>query len=132
MKVFKYLNLIIYFSFNLSCNDKINNDHEVSAYDYYNNFEGHKVSHLKTVYKKLKESGCQAFVFLAGDSSLDNKHWLFNKSKTDFENNLLSGAAINGYKKALKPPRMIKDINYWLNYYLVTKYNKQKSLTSSA
>ncbi len=43
-------------------------------------------------------------IWLAGDSSLDNKHWFTSKTK-----------AVNGYENILKPPNSNRDIAYWLN-----------------
>lgn len=62
---------------------------------------------------------CCLFIFLVGDSSLDNKHWFFPggqlksqhlSSASDFVAN-----AVNGYEHALRPPFMVKDVCYWLN-----------------
>lgn len=87
--------------------------------DFYEEYHGHKVEHLQHVRTRLLESGTKRFVYLAGDSSLDNKHWFFKgwtekrdqvKRPSDFV-----GAAINGYEHALEPPFMVKDVAYWVN-----------------
>ena len=58
--------------------------------------------------------GCRAYDYTgAGDSSLDNKYWV---KETAF--------AINGYENILKPPTMIKDVNYWMNT-LLAEHNKK-------
>lgn len=44
-------------------------------------------------------------VYLAGDSSLDNKYWIRDKFHD----------ALNGYQNILSPPTMIADISYHLN-----------------
>ena len=47
----------------------------VDAAQYYSEYHGHRVQHLAVVRAALAEAGCAAFIYLAGDSSLDNKHW---------------------------------------------------------
>ena len=54
---------------------------------------------------RLAKAGCKRFIYLAGDSSLDNKFWL---GEAD-------APAINGYEAVLQPARMRKDVSYWLN-----------------
>ncbi len=106
-----------------------NNLPVVNAVDYYSEWSGHKVEYLNSIYEGLKAQGCENFVFYAGDSSLDNKHWIFQgKGKNDennFFNDLITAPAVNGYEKLLYPPRMVKDVNYWMNYYL-SKLNDKK------
>lgn len=58
---------------------------------------------------KLKKS-CGSIIYLAGDSSLDNKHWFHNRA-----------AALNGYDLILDPPESVKDIAYWINYEIVKR-----------
>ena len=47
----------------------------VSTYSYYQNFYGHSVRDLDKVYSHLKAKGSSSLIYLAGDSSLDNKYW---------------------------------------------------------
>jgi hypothetical protein len=57
---------------------------------------------------------------------MDNKHWLYPDNEGDYQgksyhrNNFSSAwaDACNGYEKVLKPPKMVKDIAYWLNYFI--------------
>lgn len=95
----------------------------VSAVDYYKEWSGHTREHLESVYRGLKAQGCTSFIFYAGDSSLDNKHWIFqgknNSSEETYLDDTVTAAAINGYEKILRPPRMVKDVDYWVNYYLL-------------
>nr|QBK90029.1 MAG: hypothetical protein LCPAC101_03140 [Pithovirus LCPAC101] len=70
---------------------------------FYDTYYGHTIDHLTKVYSKLKNKD---IVFLAGDSSLDNKYWLDNEN---FHH------AINGYEDILSPPYMKPDISYHLN-----------------
>mmetsp|Transcript_57722 Transcript_57722/g.187513 ORF Transcript_57722/g.187513 Transcript_57722/m.187513 type:complete len:273 (+) Transcript_57722:172-990(+) len=54
----------------------------VSSSEYYWNYHGQRIDHLNAVHASLRENGCKSSVWLAGDSSLDNKHWLFNGEST--------------------------------------------------
>jgi len=76
----------------------------INARAYYGEFYGHQVAHLESVYASLSAAGCKRFIFLAGDSTLDNKYWLEE-----------TAPACNGYEHILRPPRMKKDVAYWLN-----------------
>ena len=80
----------------------------VRTSSYYATYHGHDVEHLEELLPILRRGGNdgkRACIFLAGDSSLDNKFW--------FEN---SADALNGYEHVLEPPRMKLDICYWLNF----------------
>lgn len=79
----------------------------VSFHEYYATFHGHETGFLKEVLEELRRSH-DSVVFLAGDSSLDNKHW-FGSSQP----------AINGYEAVLQPPQMKADVCYWLNQSLI-------------
>jgi len=70
---------------------------------YYAPFYGHHVADLALTLAALRRRHDQV-VFLAGDSSLDNKYW-FN-SWAD---------AVNGYEEVLEPPAMKRDVCYWVN-----------------
>ena len=72
----------------------------IRARDYY---FGHDASHLETVHEELRRGG-RAAIFLAGDSSLDNKYW-FDET----------APALNGYERILSPPTQKLDVCYWLN-----------------
>lgn len=79
--------------------------------EFYTEYHGHLVKHLEVVHKHLRNStGSDGIIWLAGDSSLDNKHWFGD-----------SAPAVHGYEKFLKPPRSKKDIAYWMNYHLMKK-----------
>ena len=75
----------------------------INCGEFYNNYYGHTIEHLTKVYSKLRDKD---IVYLAGDSSLDNKYWLDNNDLHD---------AINGYEHILSPPYMKPDISYHLN-----------------
>ncbi|AYV82026.1 MAG: hypothetical protein Homavirus3_4 [Homavirus sp.] len=79
---------------------------KINSKVYYSNYYGHKVKDLDIIYKCVKNSGNnKRIVYFAGDSSLDNKHYILNKT---------AEPAINGYEKVLDPPIMAKDICYHL------------------
>jgi hypothetical protein len=44
----------------------------VDGHEYYGTYFGHEVGHLDAVHRELRRSS-NGVVFLAGDSSLDNK-----------------------------------------------------------
>ncbi|GAB5367713.1 hypothetical protein AAMO2058_001254600 [Amorphochlora amoebiformis] len=94
----------------------------VSADAFYKEYHGHRIGHLRDLHRGLKSAGIGRFIFFAGDSSLDNKHWLFlDRSKMEKLQNcdpraVFTAKAINGYQKLLKPPIMVKDVAYWLNW----------------
>jgi hypothetical protein len=85
----------------------------ISFSDYYSSYVGHETQYLKKILADLKNDGCKKFIYLAGDSSLDNKFWLGGSE--------FYADAVNGYEKILMPAKMKKDINYWLNYFLEKK-----------
>lgn len=91
----------------------------IPAGNYYETYHGHKISHLDRVHTRLRESGVTSFIYLAGDSSLDNKHWFFdmfaNKASQLSGPSDIVADAVNGYEQALAPPFMVKDVCYWLN-----------------
>ena len=73
---------------------------------YYDNYHGHTHHQLTETLKHLHKDGKKKFIYLAGDSSLDNKFWLASYKKP-----------CNGYETfviASKP-----DICYQLNRKLV-------------
>jgi len=90
----------------------------VPAGDFYQEYHGHRPEHLETVCRGLRRDGAR-LVFLAGDSSLDNKHWLFDSFAPKAEQlSRPSGfvaQALNGYEALLRPPLMVKDVCYFLN-----------------
>ena len=81
-------------------------------------YHSHKLQHLQRVRAKLAAAGCERFVYLAGDSSLDNKHWFFEgfeEKKDQMHKEAFTADAVNGYEQALTPARMVQDVSYWLN-----------------
>lgn len=95
-----------------------------AIFNYYNNYYGHPIEDLETIveYFRSKKKGKSSLIFLAGDSSLDNKHWFHQ-----------GAAAVNGYENILDPPESKKDVCYWINKYIVErKLGKNMTCINSA
>jgi len=93
----------------------------VGPIKFYSQYNGHPIDDLQTTADRMRGQR-QRIVWLAGDSSLDNKHWLFqgqDKSSTAlFDDATVYGDAIGIYKDVLSPPKMVKDVGYWMNSWL--------------
>lgn len=82
----------------------------INSYNFYGEYRGHKISHLKTLLYCLKQLNQQRnYIYLAGDSSLDNKYWLSNDEFLP---------AVSDYQYILDPPIMKPDIAYHMNKLL--------------
>jgi len=81
----------------------------VSKSSFYNEYFGHKVSDLTTIHRHLRQNHRQ-MIYLAGDSSMDNKYWFTEE-----------GRAVNGYETVLEPPISKQDIAYWMNREIVKR-----------
>lgn len=68
---------------------------------YYAEYHGHTAEHLYELRYHLAENGYEKFVYLAGDSSLDNKYWIDDYGKC------------SKYKDII--PKCKKDVCFWLN-----------------
>lgn len=94
----------------------------VDAGRFYSTYHGHNVNLLENTLRLLRDMHDEAAVtiFLAGDSSLDNKTWLFNQGAPAESWRPASSyaPAINGFEKILRPPRMVCDVTYWMNQIL--------------
>jgi hypothetical protein len=65
----------------------------VRSSEFYQEYHGHRLEHLVAAHARLRQiAGCGEFIYLAGDSSLDNKHWFFagHRAKAD----QMEGAAL--------------------------------------
>ena len=85
----------------------------VGAGEYYSEYYGHNPNYLRRVHASLRggvSGSRRSCIFLAGDSSLDNKFWFDSWA-----------AATNGYEAVLAPGRMKTDVCYWLNDELVRR-----------
>jgi len=87
---------------------------KISSEDYYEEFHGHREDDLLALERGLRggtgRRQGRRCLYLAGDSSLDNKYWFEDQAK-----------AINGYEKYLSPQKMRRDVCYWLNKGLVDR-----------
>ena len=84
----------------------------INTATFYSEYSGHDTDFLKLLHDELRRSpaGTRAAIFLAGDSSLDNKYWFNDRAD-----------ALNGYERVLNPPYMKQDVAYWLNAELVRR-----------
>jgi hypothetical protein len=73
---------------------------------FYGNYHGHTIKHLEDVYPHIRgdPSSRKPIIWLAGDSSLDNKAWLEGMED-----------AIGGLRNILSPPRSMPDVAHQLN-----------------
>jgi hypothetical protein len=98
-----------------------NNTTTLDYRDYYAQFHGHASIHLDIMYSSLRfnhhhhavvgqQQSKRKIIWLAGDSSLDNKYWIRGNYP-----------AINGYEHVLN--RMKPDVCYYINKYLLESSN---------
>ena len=80
----------------------------ISAGAFYGEFHGHLPEHLAALHERCREEGCSV-IFLAGDSTLDNKYWFADAAPA---------VAGSPFEALLRPPRMVKDVAYWINRLL--------------
>ena len=78
--------------------------------EFYGTYHGHTPILLEAVFEQLvaaprRDGKKVRAVFLAGDSSMDNKYWIQERVK-----------AVNGYEKLLRPSQSVPDIAYHLNH----------------
>ena len=81
----------------------------ISSRSFYSEYHGHTVPHLTSLHTHLRSSH-DTLIFLAGDSSLDNKFW--------FESN---APAENTYEDILQPPISRRDVAHCLNKTIVSR-----------
>lgn len=99
-------------------------DTRVLSSQYYGTYHGHTQEHLGRVYSHLREKEQKRrFVWLAGDSSLDCKHWLLNERRRP---------ALNGYERVLEPPQSVPDVCYHMNAALVKGEHKEWACVMTA
>jgi hypothetical protein len=75
----------------------------INSNNYYNNYYGHNNYYLDFLIYCFKFKD-KKIIYLAGDSTLDNKHWIQN-----------TAAAVNLYYEILKPDICKTDMCYWIN-----------------
>lgn len=74
----------------------------VSSFSFQSNYYGHIISDLQIILTHFKKKRDISFVWLCGDSSLDNKYWAYG-----------TGYALNGFEEILH--HMPLDVGYHLN-----------------
>ena len=91
----------------------------ISSRAFYSNYHGHKLKYCVALAQTFRQQK-RSIIWLVGDSSMDNKHWLFPDSEAKASDDLqgpdYSAPACNGYEQLLNPPRCIKDVCYWVNF----------------
>lgn len=94
----------------------------VEAGKFYSTYHGHGTNALDKALKSLRDTHDDSAVaiFLAGDSSLDNKTWIFNQGAPAeaWRPASAHAPATNGYEEVLRPSRMVCDVTYWMNQIL--------------
>lgn len=81
----------------------MNGAYLMNSIDFYKSYHGHEPRHLQNLTDKFRQHQ-RNVVWLAGDSSLDNKYWFRE-----------TAPACNGYEEVLQPQRSKMDIAYWMN-----------------
>ncbi|EFY93163.1 hypothetical protein MAC_00946 [Metarhizium acridum CQMa 102] len=89
---------------------------KINASQFYFEYKGHAILDISAFHSiTISQRPTKPIVYLAGDSSLDNKFWLPSSSPGGER---LTVAVPEIYKAALKPPRPKPDVAFWLNHYL--------------
>mmetsp|Transcript_58964 Transcript_58964/g.80500 ORF Transcript_58964/g.80500 Transcript_58964/m.80500 type:complete len:336 (-) Transcript_58964:61-1068(-) len=123
-----------------SC-EKLPPKEQVNSGFFYAEYHGHPIPHLECLHAKFKErmpAENSSFIFLAGDSSLDNKHWFFGSwpdkatQLTDNKDRPHIAPAVNGYEDLLTPPKMVKDVSYWTNALAEKRFGNGRHVTINA
>lgn len=88
-------------------------DHKINRFKFYFEYKGHPLSDLATFLDITRaERPGKPIVYLAGDSSLDNKFWL-HKTIED-----INVEVPEIYEKTLDKPIPKPDVAFWLNHLL--------------
>lgn len=89
----------------------------VNNKNFYGHWAGHQVAALCTIHTHQTEAAPGGhFIFLAGDSSLDNKAWL--RAQT---NDVHRRSCVNGYQDIFEEDWMLPDVAYHMNDLLAQK-----------
>jgi len=102
---------------------------KINTTEFYKEFFGHDPQHLKVLAEHFRKKG-RDIIWLIGDSSLDNKHWVQPPFFNDFEENR---PARNGYEHVLNPSNtgIVPDIAWHLNRLLEEDGTKSSSKATS-
>lgn len=89
---------------------------KINLYQFYNEWRGHPIEDLTTFLNiTLLERPDKPIVYLAGDSSLDNKYWVPSSGPGG---DALPVKVPEIYRKTLDRPRPKPDVSFWLNHVL--------------
>ncbi|KAK3181204.1 hypothetical protein K4F52_007480 [Lecanicillium sp. MT-2017a] len=81
---------------------------------FYFEYKGHQIPDLDTFHKFTTSTrNGRPIIYLAGDSSLDNKFWVLNSA-----NSTQPVATPSIYKTALEDSGVKLDVAFWLNHFL--------------
>ena len=103
----------------------------INAASFYAEYHSHTATDLCRLRATLvaehttPNRSTPSFVYFIGDSTLDNKHWLFDDAFATKEDCFrvavqrkqpsFVASACNGFETVLTPPYMVKDVAYWMN-----------------
>lgn len=90
----------------------------INGNEYYNTYHGQNIKDLQIILELAKQKNL-SIIYLAGDSSLDNKFWI---KDTYYKTSLQ-------YETLLDPPQSVPDIAYWINKSVPT--NKYISINTA-
>lgn len=93
----------------MSSNSSTMSSGTINMDSFYGQYHGHAANHLIQLIRFFRQRDKKPLIFLAGDSSLDNKYWLPSNQVEP---------ATNGYENILSPPSMKPDIAYQVNRQL--------------
>ena len=80
----------------------------IPASAFHQTWHGHSVDHLQYVLSALRKQNYSRLIWLAGDSSLDNKAWVSQHQQP----------AAAAYQSILTPPQSVPDVSHWINIEL--------------
>ena len=92
---------------------------KINPFTFYGQWKGHPISDLSAFHSLIKsERASKPVVYLAGDSSLDNKFWVPSAGP---RGEPLPVDVPVVYESFLDPPRPKPDVAFWLNHFLGDK-----------
>jgi len=99
-----------------SATSKLRPSGKINKYEFYQEWSGHPIDDLVRFFDiTLHERPDKPIVFLAGDSSLDNKYWVpYPRHGAD----ALPVEVPEIYDKVLNYPLPKPDVSFWLNHIL--------------
>lgn len=114
----------------------LSGDGRLNSGAFYETYHGHDVAHLERVHDYFSALPLRPpMIFLAGDSSFDNKHWFFKSypdKRRQMKDPQFTAEALNGYENLLQPPRMVMDVSFWLNSYAEYRFGKSQVVAVNA